>query len=81
MMNKVKSPMVKVLRKAGYSVKDAINITMDAQFNYQNQRADSMQNFNQLAIVGGVIGMFSFIESPEGYNFWADVAERIALNK
>lgn len=72
-MNKVKSPLVKVLRKAGYSVKEAMNITLDAQYNYFNQRTDSRRNFNKLAVDGKLICMFSWCETKEGLSYWIDV--------
>lgn len=70
-MNKVKSPLVKVLRKAGYSVKDAMNITLGAQHNYHSQMASfSRNNFNNLAFRGEISGMFKWIDTPEGREFW-----------
>lgn len=72
-MNKVKSPLVKVLRKAGYSVKDAMNITLDAQHNYHSQRTSSRYNFNNLAFRGEIVGMFKWADTPEGHGFWLDV--------
>lgn len=72
-MNKVKSPLVKVLRKAGYTVKEAMNITLDAQYNYFNQRTDSIRNFNWLAGRGCVICMFDWGETKEGLSYWTDI--------
>ena len=73
MMNKVKSPLVKVLRKAGYSVIDAMNITMDAQYNFRNTRSCSIKEFNWLASQGRIGGMFHWDKTPEGLNYWFDV--------
>lgn len=41
-MNKVKSPFVKVLRKAGFSTKEAMDITLDAQFNFSQQHVSGV---------------------------------------
>lgn len=77
-MNKVKSPFVKVLRKAGYSVKEAMNITLDAQYNFHNTRRSSRKCFNHLATRGRVGGMFRWDATPEGLYYWNDV--QYALN-
>lgn len=76
-MNKVKSTLVKVLRKAGYSVKDAMNITMDAQYNFHNARSCSRNHFNRLASQGRIGGMFQWDKTTEGLNFWSDVQEAV----
>ncbi|QJD54763.1 hypothetical protein PssvBMR4_gp65 [Pseudomonas phage MR4] len=77
-MNKVKSPLVKVLRKAGYSVKEAMNITLDAQYNFHNIRRSSRKNFNHLAGSGRVSGMFQWDATPEGVNHWFDIQYSIS---
>lgn len=76
-MNKVKSPLVKVLRKAGYSVKEAMNITLDAQYYFHNTRSCSSRHFNFLAKNGRVGGMFQWDKTSEGINYWFDVQYRI----
>lgn len=72
-MNKVKSPLVKVLRKAGYSVKEAMNITLDAQYNFHNTRSSSSKHFNRLAKYGRIDGMFQWDKTSEGLRYWSDV--------
>lgn len=72
-MNKVKSPLVKVLRKAGYSVKEAMNITLDAQYNFHNSRECSRKHFNHLASECWISGMFDWVGTPEGYNHWSEI--------
>ncbi|AID17651.1 hypothetical protein ECBP5_0059 [Escherichia phage ECBP5] len=69
-MNKVKSPFVKILRKAGYSVKEAMNITLDAQYNFHNTRRCSSKHFNHLAKNGRVGCMFQWDNTPEGVQYW-----------
>lgn len=72
-INKVKSPFVKVLRKVGYSVKEAMNITLCAQYNFYNNRAWSSKRFNHLAIRGQVGCMFQWDATPEGLQYWYGV--------
>lgn len=76
-MNKVKSPLVKVLRKAGYSVKDAMNITIDAQYNFHNTRSSSRNHFNWLASQGRIGSMFQWDKTTEGLYYWFDVQEAV----
>lgn len=79
-MNKVKSPLVKVLRKAGYSVKEAMNITLDAQYNYANESPYSSKNFNKLAKEGRIGGMFNWRQTTEGLKYWHAVQLKINPN-
>lgn len=76
-MNKVKSPLVKILRKAGYSVKEAMNITLDAQYNFHNTSSRSRKLFNQLAKDGRVGAMFFWSNTSEGISYWSDIQDTI----
>lgn len=79
-MNKVKSPLVKVLRKAGYSVKEAMNITLDAQYNYGKGWPDSSKSFNRLAREGRIAAMFYWSQTSEGLKHWQKVQRRVNPN-
>lgn len=76
-MNKVKSPFVKVLRKAGYSTKEAMNITHNALYAYQQQREWDSVNFNHLAVNGGLIYMFDWSVTEEGFNYWDNLCRKL----
>lgn len=73
-MNKVKSPFVKVLRKAGYSNKEAMNITLDAQYSYFHQAVGgTIRGFNQLAVACAVAAMFDWSRTDKGYSYWSEI--------
>lgn len=74
-MNKVKSPFVKVLRKAGFSTKEAMNITLDAQFNYHQQHNYIFDRtlFNRMAVSGAVAAMFDWSCTDEGHTYWDSI--------
>lgn len=78
-MNKVKSPLVKILRKAGYSVKEAMNITLDAQYNFHNQRCCTRKHFNCLAIERSISAMFTWVDTREGRDYWHKI--QVAVNR
>ena len=80
-MYKIKSPLVKVLRKAGYSTKEAMNITHDALYAYLNQREEGLQYFNCLASRGGIIFMFDWSVTDEGHNHWSAIHDRLTAAK
>lgn len=73
-MNKIKSPFVKMLRKAGYSTKEAMNITFDAQYYTLNQGgAVDLLGFNRLTQRGLLDGLFSWTLTEEGFDYWDSI--------
>lgn len=76
-MNKVKSPFVKVLRKAGFSTKEAMNLTLDAQFNFLQQRQGGLRKFNHLAVNKRLTYMFSWSSTPQGHRYWWVVEDKL----
>lgn len=76
-MNKVKSPFVKTLRKAGFSTKEAMCITLDAQFNFLQQQQGGLRRFNHLAVNKKLIEMFSWNSAPEGHRYWWIVEDKL----
>ncbi|QHJ80751.1 MAG: hypothetical protein [Bacteriophage sp.] len=77
-MNKIKSPMVKVLRKAGYSTKEAMNITHNAIYAYQQQRERDSIHFNHLAVNGGLDMMFDWSLTDEGHYYWDNLCGKLS---
>lgn len=72
---KCKHPLVKRLRKAGMSTREAVKVAKAAGDNFKAQRPDDSLinlNFNHY----GFGGMFSFSETPEGFNYWAILDNR-----
>lgn len=80
-MNKVKSPFVKVLRKAGFSTKEAMNITLDAQFNYSQQREVGLSHFSELAAHKAVSSMFQWDATNQGHSYWANLEDVLYQRK
>lgn len=78
-MNKIKSPLVKVLRKAGYSTKEAMNITYDAMYAYGNQKGWNSKAFNNLAGRGCIGAMFDFVKTSEGIRYWGSIWKQTGL--
>lgn len=78
-MNKFKSPMVKALRKAGYSNKDAMNIALDIEYNTANQNPWYAKLRNHIFHKHGLDAMFVWSYTAEGFGFWSEVYHR--LNK
>lgn len=76
-MNKVKSPFVKVLRKAGFSTKEAMDITLDAQFNFSQQHQGGIRKFNSLAVNRELTCMFSWGGTPQGHRYWWQVEDKL----
>lgn len=76
-MNKVKSPFVKVLRKAGFSTKEAMDITLDAQFNFLQQKQGGMRTFNDLAVKKWLSCMFSWNSTPQGHRHWWIIEDKL----
>lgn len=66
---KCKHPLVKRLRKAGMSTKEAVRVASAASNNYRLQRPDeSLINLNYNPL--GFGGMFYFDTTPEGHDYW-----------
>lgn len=77
-MNKFKSPMVKALRKVGYSTKEAMNIALDIEYNTANQRNISAKQRNHLFHRRTIGIMFVWEETEEGFDFWYEVCRKLA---
>lgn len=76
-MNKVKSPFAKVLRKAGFSTKEAMDITLDAQFNFLQQDQGNMRDFSYLAVNKKLTCMFSWTRTPQGHRHWWEIEDKL----
>ena len=76
-MNKVKSPFVKVLRKAGFSTKEAMILTLDAQFNFLQQKKVGLHKFNHLAVNKRLIDMFRWDSTPQCHRYWWVVEDKL----
>lgn len=78
-MNKIKSPLVKRLRKAGYSCKQAMRLTNQIYWNHKSSQLGVGLGFiNKWPIAQGrIYALFVWEYTEEGHIFWSGVNDQL----
>lgn len=72
-MNKIKHPLVKKLRKAGYSTKEAMSITKVALDNLNV----SKMSLRFVRCTTDISAWFPWSNSPEGRDYWLTIHNKL----